>query len=288
MRRTPLLSALLSAAFVLTSCTALYYPGDDYLHGPADAAVPPGDGATTPDASSEAAIPVGPLVCPTNAIYCDDFERRTVGGNAWQVTGDVAIDSTHAHSPTRALLATTVSGGDAPNVQQPSVAVGARTKLDVWFYTPEAPQDGQGTKFRIAQMLWGDSCDWDLTWELLVNAASGVFLGIAVYDKSMNGSCGPVANGAAPTLLAPHEAFVDRWHHIVIIGDVSKQTHVVEVAVDDGAFASVTIQGTRSTVPTAANIGVGIPCIRTNGGCFTYTGPEYRVWIDDLVVAPAD
>ena len=284
MRRTTPLFALFSVALALTSCTALYYPGDDYEHAEADAG-PLGPEAST-DAASEADALVErgpPLVCPTGA-YCDDFERSDVRGTNWAASGSTAIDTLHAHSPTRSLSATSASKGDGSGVEQSS-DIAPSTRFEVWIFAPDVAP-GRGWNFRIAQFLWGDACDWDLTWELIVNTDDGLVLLAAAYDKTMNASCGPIANSPPAVLLAPAALFAPRWHHVVVHSDVSNQKRKVSVQVDDGQLFNADVTSSRSRVPSIASLAIGLPCIRRQGGCEAYSGPSYEVWLDDLVVTP--
>jgi hypothetical protein len=274
----------------LTGCTLLYWPssgelvgeGDAGLPDAADASVGPSADATTPD-SGEAGTSA--LQCPPNAILCDDFERDTGMGPFQKAQGAVASSRARAHSPTRSLSATVTQGRDAPIVES-ILTMPPKVTVSFWFYAASPPSRGD-RDLRIAQVLWGNDCDWDLSLTVFLRTGEGLRYEAAVYDVAQNASCGPVVNSVR-LLLSPGDTFVPKWHHITFTMDVSSKTRRTNATADEILLPSNDVISKRTTVPGSARVTVGVPCVNDGAGCFGWDGSDYEVLIDDVTVVPTD
>lgn len=210
------------------------------------------------------------LTCAPNALMCDDFERSTVKGAFTVQSGSVSISSTRSHSPTRSLSAIARMNTSSPY-------------LDAALRLPPPSRD---VNFRIAHLLWGKGCDWELSWTLYMNASEGLRMDGSFYDEAVSPSCGPVGSDGK-LLLSPAEIYVPVWHHLIATMDVSGKTRRVRTSIDGKVVPEIQVTSNRSTVPTDTHLAVGIPCVNQNSGCFDWNGSDYEVLIDDVTVVPA-
>jgi hypothetical protein len=271
----------------LTGCSLLYAPSSDLTSGgdvPGDGgdaaeSGPRKDGSSEGAADADAGVPA----CPPNALLCDDFERTGVLGPFVTAGGNVAITTSHAHSPTRSLSAIAKAKQDSPAIGR-QLTLPPRTTLSFWLYTPTAPP--VGTNFRVAHVLWGDACSWELSLAIFLSAGGGLTVSSASYDLSTNPSCGPLVDDPR-TVLLPSELFVPVWHHVVVKMDVSQRTRLVDSTVDEKPIAPAMVKSVGTGVPSTARVDVGIPCINSSGGCFTWDGTDYEVLLDDVMLIPS-
>lgn len=271
----------------LTGCSILYWPSSDLTSGEGgDAAAGAETGAIGRDGPPpEAKADTGAPTCPPNALLCDDFERDRVVGPFGNSQGSVSISKARAHSPTRSLSAIAKKNTDSPALES-SLALPTKATLSFWFYAatrPPVPADS----LRIAHLLWGGACDWELSWTIYLNAADGLKMSATTYDSAAKPDCGPVTDSTR-VLLTADQTFAPVWHHVVVTMDVSAKTRRVEAVIDDTAIPLTTVTSLRSSVPANATLAVGIPCITTSSGCMPWDGGDYEVLIDDvaLVAAP--
>jgi len=284
------LSWLLFVVVPLSGCSVIYWPSNDEfarvdagaLESGADA------GVLLPEASGDGSASdgeAGPssLTCPANALVCDDFERDTVKGTFTAQNGMVALSTARAHSPTRSLSAIVSKGKPSPYLDA-SLTLPPKATLSFWFYAPTAPPSPD-VNFRVAHFLWGEGCDWELSWTLFMNASEGLRMDSSVYDVAVNPSCGPIRSDGH-ILLNPAQTYAPTWHHVVVTMDVSQTKRRIEATIDGNTAPLSEVTSIRSTVPPNAHLAVGIPCINQNSGCFDWDGADYEVLIDDVTVVP--
>lgn len=283
---------LLTLAATLTGCTLLYGPSSDLSNGAApvdggagDALV---DGSLAQDApadapsgdSSDAAVV---FTCPANALLCDDFEHAAVNAGPFGgIHGPVSITTARAHSPTRSYSAITKNGQEQPSLEK-QLTLPTTTTLSFWFYAPSVPP--KPYNLRIAEVLWGPVCDWELSLTIFMNTTDGLVVSAGSYDAQANPSCGPVAD-TSRIVMSVTDLYVPKWHHLVVEMNVSAQKRLVTSTIDGVTAPLAEVSSIRTTVPTTALVGVGLPCITTSGGCFGWDGPDYEVLFDDFVLTP--
>lgn len=268
-------------ALAVGACS-LGFDADAFTRGSETTALPDAEADATPDAAAAAdASDASPgFVCPAGALLCDDFERNQVTGAFDKAYGPVAIGST-ARGGTRGLSAR-VTGEDMPYLAA-SFASPGRVHIALWFNVKLAPP---AHRVRLFHALFGPACDWDLVWQVSVSS-EGLSVSTETYDEVVNPGCGSVS-GFPRLPLTPSEVFGTGWHRLDVTLDVRTRDRRADFRVDDGQLYTITVPSKRSAPPEDFEIGIGIPCVQTTGGCFAWDRDPYEVVFDDLVVEPVE
>ena len=236
---------------------------------------------TDAGADGDAAVPA--FVCPPGALLCDDFERPSLLGPFSKAYGAPSISSAQAHSPSRSLSAVLSMNQASPQLEATLSGV-SKMSLSFWFLV-ESPPPPDGYNVRIAHLLSGPACDWDSTWQLSLTR-NGLYTYVGTYDADANASCGPVEFDGE-VVHPPAATFDAKWHHVFVDLDVSSQTRRATVRVDDLAPVVHAMPSKRTGPVTSTLLGIGVPCVQKNAGCFDWDQPtDYGVFIDDVTVTP--
>ena len=102
----------------------------------------------------------GSGLCPTGALFCDDFEEDAVGqppADPWRAStnaGTVAVDSTRAFSGSKAVLATAPNG---PNYRRAFIGLGSGSPI-----FPGAASELYGRA-----MIWLEAAPTEVHWTMI-------------------------------------------------------------------------------------------------------------------------
>lgn len=278
-------------ALGIAACTLIYGPSDaDFTGGKPDGGKL-ADGAAASSSSSSGGAEGGtprtdgggsdgggtPFTCPARALLCDDFEDPQV--NPFPASaGDIQLVDGGEGGSAHALSATLKAGQSSPNVSASFDPTTAAATYDFWFRIDSPPPDAE-THFRLADVLWGAACDWQAAWTAYV-LGSSLVVDLTSYDHAKNASCGPIAATAQNPAVATVALGV--WHHLSVVTD-ARTSHVTAVTTIDAlAPFTLALDLARSDTPTTVSLELGVPCTQTGGGCFDWTGGDWRVLYDDV------
>lgn len=262
------------------------FPGsDEFASGTPSTQV---DGGTPADAAADVAVDSAPapyvFTCPPGALVCADFEGPDVRGAFTNVVGTPARGGDPVHSGSGALHASVVTGQDSSGVTSAFEGPPPKVTLDLWFHVT-APPTNPLYRMRLTHLLFGPGCDWDVSTEVWVGG-DALYLGIDTYDKDRNPSCGPVKMSVF-SLLPASRLFQPVWHHLVLSVDNTVAERKVRARIDDETETGTSIVSKRDGRPSQLSFGVGVLCIQTDGGCFSYdSSGAYDIRVDDVTLVP--
>ena len=280
-----LLVVVVRASGTLGACTILYGPpAEEFSRGDGGSsrsagASGGGTSGTLPDggpigeggASSGTASSGGmgaPFVCPNAPLSCDDFEGPpTVLKPTGNADGLAVVEGGHGSG--KALAVTFKNGKvamyEAVFTDRPHV------ELSLWIRVDGPPPSGPEIHFRVASLLFGDACDWELSWQIWIDT-NGLHQGADVYDAGKNPSCGPVKFTSKPIFTAS-ELFDKKWHHILVDADASQRIRRTSVVADALPAVTEELDSERGKVPSSLQVDVGVPCVQETSGCSDWQGP---------------
>lgn len=221
------------------------------------------------------------FVCPDAALVCDDFEGAapaaplaTQGSPVGTKLVAGGHDSGHAASMTFQNGKSTML--EAGLGEHPHVV------MSFWFRVAAKPNADPGVNFRIASLLFGDGCDWELSWAPALNG-DGLHGGISAYNKDVNTQCGPVDYKDA-LLLPAAEVYDGKWHHVTVDADSTSKIRRTSATVDGRAPVVLEVDPGTGRASTSVQVDIGMPCVQESSGCYDWAGDPYTITFDQLTV----
>jgi hypothetical protein len=275
---------------MLSACTLLYGPSDSEfangtVTGPDGSSSSAGgevgpDGAPlssggTRDGGADSSGTV-PFVCPNQALVCEDFEGTT--NAAFSPMGPTTVVA-GGHASAHALEAT--AGNNDNGYLKATFDNASKATLSFWFRAPKAPDDPD-IHFRVADLLFGDGCDWPLSWQVWLGI-DGLHEGTDSYNQAVNPSCGPIKFDSQIVMTA-NQIYDGNWHHVVGVTDASATVRTSSVTVDDQKPVTDSADSGRNIVPKNLQLDIGISCTQTTAGCFAWDGTPFEIDVDQITL----
>jgi hypothetical protein len=233
--------------------------------GLGETGAPPTDAGTGADTATVALDASGaPFLCPSSALFCDDFERSQPDGNGWLTDGTFPnLSSKVALSPTRSLALALLANGDTNWIRRPLTSV-PTVVISFGLYAGTPVNGGH----EIVKLPFGDVNNWE-TFTLALKP-EGLVVGSQYYDNSPSPGVSNENLGLGASSL-----FGTGWHTVRFAMDMRNNPRVGSVSVDGATPATVTMASTRPT-PTFTGLYVGVT--------YSAGGQISDTYVDNLVV----
>jgi hypothetical protein len=205
------------------------------------------------------------LVCPTNALLCDDFERAELANANWVVDG-LAISSALAYSPTRSVTLNDQANA-WHNMQHTLTTTPLHLRVSFRFHAGGPPPG----LVELAKIPFGAPYQWD---SATLNINDG---GLDISLQNYTGNPGPT-NTTTLNVADANKFYGAGFRHVVWEMDMRAATKHASASVDGSAPVAVQIAG-HAAAPPVPNLLMGTLYRNQDG-------PVVDTYIDDVVVEP--
>ena len=133
-------------------------------------------------------------------------------------------------------------------------------------------------------MLWGDGCDWQLSWTAFMTNGA-LLVDMTTYDQQKSFGLRADQLHLADRRVAPtwlRRRLAPRHRSRRMRGRLTSST--ASTTVDGAAPVALALDLLRMDTPMSVSVAIGVPCVQTMGGCFAWDGSDWRVLFDNVTL----